>query len=185
MKIYYYSKKELNFKEIKFKNEYKISLILLILFFMFESSTNSLSHDNESNPETIINIKKYNAYSKEKLIKEIYRLNFKYPHIVYAQSVLETNNFTSRIFIENNNLFGMKEAKIRNTLALGTQYNHAYYNSWWESLLDFALWYSSYARKCKTEKEYYDLLSNIYAEDPEYVEKIKKLVRNTDFFKHI
>ena len=69
----------------------------------------------------------------------------------------------------------MKEARTRINLAKGTQYNHAYYGTWQESVLDYAFWMATYGSKCKTEQQYYNLL-NGYAEDPNYQAKLKSLI---------
>ena len=42
---------------------------------------------------------------EEQIEETIYKMNFKYPHIVLAQAKLESSNFNSTIFKENNNLF--------------------------------------------------------------------------------
>ena len=36
--------------------------------------------------------------------------DIKYPDIVYAQAILETGWFTSRLYLENNNLFGLYDS---------------------------------------------------------------------------
>ena len=96
--------------------------------------------------------------------------------IVYAQAILETNNFKSRIFNENNNLFGMKQAVKRITKARYTQYEHAYYKNWIESLDDYALYSSTYLSSLKTESDYFEYISQYYAEDSQYVTKLKKII---------
>jgi hypothetical protein len=62
--------------------------------------------------------------------------------ILVAQAAFETANFTSPVFLNNNNFFGMKQPKIRRTLATGTALNHATFNSRRDSVNDFALWWS-------------------------------------------
>ena len=117
-----------------------------------------------------------NKFTKEKFVEELKRLNIKHPHIVMAQSIIETGHWNSKIFKENHNLFGMKEARVRLNLAKGTQFGHAYYESWEESLTDYALWYSTYAYKCKTEKQLYKLLDKQYAEAAAYVSMLQEIV---------
>lgn len=62
-----------------------------------------------------------------------------------AQAAHETSNFTSKIFRENNNLFGMKFPKVRKTTAIGERYGHAIYNSLKESVEDIALYHKALA----------------------------------------
>ena len=89
----------------------------------------------------------------------------------------ETGHWNSKIFKENHNLFGMKEARVRLNLAEGTQHGHAYYNNWEESVMDYALWYSTYAYKCKTEKQLYKLLDKQYAEADAYVSSLQHIIK--------
>ena len=117
---------------------------------------------------------------EDKLIEEISKLNFKFPYIVLAQAILETGHFESKIFVENNNLFGMKEARVRLNLAKGTQYGHAYYDNWKESVSDYALWYSTFAYKCKNEKQLYKLLNKQYAEATYYPQALKRIIKENN-----
>jgi hypothetical protein len=112
-----------------------------------------------------------------KVLKEtLHQLNIKHPDIVYAQALLETGNFTSTIFKENNNLFGMKEARVRATTNRGTNLGHATYMSWYESVIDYGFYQSRYLGKL-TRAQYFDYLGKNYAEDPNYVSKIKNIIK--------
>jgi flagellum-specific peptidoglycan hydrolase FlgJ len=109
------------------------------------------------------------------MIKE---LDVKYPYIVLAQSILETGHWTSIVFKENHNLFGMKMANKRIKTAKGTQLNHAYYNNWQESVYDYAFYQCRYLSKINSEQEYYDALDATYAEAFKYSEKLKEIIKN-------
>jgi hypothetical protein len=76
---------------------------------------------------------------------------------VFAQAAFETGNFTSQIFKENNNLFGMKLAAIRTTLATGENRGHAKFNSIVDSIKDFALYHKARA------------YSTVFASLPSYI----------------
>lgn len=115
-------------------------------------------------------IQEQDIFTPEKLKAYIKDLNIKFPDIVYAQAVHETGNFKSQIFRENNNLFGMKVAKLRPTTNDGEQYGHAYYDHWRSSVQDYAYW-QAYSAKGLNKSEYLQLL-NGYAEDGDYVKKI-------------
>jgi hypothetical protein len=117
-----------------------------------------------------------NKFTKEKFIEELKRLNIKQPHIVMAQSIIETGHWESNIFKENHNLFGMKQANIRINTASGTQNNHAYYETWMESIYDYAFYQCRYLGGVKTEAEYYAYLGNNYAEATDYVTIVKDVV---------
>jgi flagellum-specific peptidoglycan hydrolase FlgJ len=103
-------------------------------------------------------------------------VNIKFPHIVLAQSMIETGSFSSEIFKHNHNLFGMKEPSSRATVAKGTKRGHAYYDHWTQSVVDYALFQSRYMSHLKSESAYLEYLGKHYAEDPNYVTKVKKLI---------
>ena len=75
---------------------------------------------------------------------------------IVSQSAFETGNFASKVFIENNNAFGMKEAVKRLTTNIGTKNNHADYKDIDDSVKDYILYYSyqSYPKKFQTLKDF-------------------------------
>jgi hypothetical protein len=184
MVLYKFNKTSLQFEPVKLtKFKILIGMGLVSTFTMLTSFIpikSKYNIDNYTEYEKILILEQSMAFSEEKLINSLGKLNFKYPHIVYAQSLVETGNFTSKIFKENNNLFGMREAKVRLNLALGTQYNHAYYDSWENSLMDYALYAASYLKDLNTEEKYFTYLGKNYAEDPNYVSKLKKIIEERD-----
>lgn len=101
-----------------------------------------------------------------------------HPHIVLAQMKLESGNYTSKLALENNNYFGMKQPRKRATTSIGEKNGYASYKSWVHSVLDYALWQKEYASKL-TENQYLDSLSS-YAEDKNYIGKVKKLSKNLE-----
>lgn len=165
------------------KDKLKITLfftllpILLTLSFFLGRYQRYQTLEEFEKEVIILNIKEEKErFTEEKLIEEIKRLNIKFPHIVLAQSKLETGHFTSEIFLHNNNLFGMKEAKLRVNTAEGTSRGHAYYSSWEESVFDYAFYQSRYLGQIKTEDEYFTYLSMSYAEASDYVRLLKELI---------
>jgi uncharacterized FlgJ-related protein len=131
--------------------------------------------------EKVLLVEEVNQFSEDKMVEKIKELGFKYPHIVMAQAILETGNFKSPVFQENHNLFGMKEATSRLNLAKGTQNNHASYSNWEDSVMDYALWCSTYANKAQSEDEYFQILNSLgYAEDGTYEIKLKEVIQKYD-----
>jgi hypothetical protein len=126
--------------------------------------------------EIQIIVLEHNKFSEEKLTEMIKSLHFNFPYIVYAQALLESNHFKSKIFLENNNILGMREATMRINLAKGTQNNYACYNSWSESVYDYALYSATYLSSLHTEEDYYNYLSHSYAEDTSYIRKLKIII---------
>jgi hypothetical protein len=150
----------------------------LLIFGFTQNPSNNVV--NLSQEEKLIVIREYNEFSEVKLIAKIAELNFRFPHIILAQAKLESGHFKSTIFLENNNMFGMKEAKLRSNLAKGTNRNHAYYTTWQESVIDYALYYSTYLHDIKTEGEYFEYLKQNYAEDKTYVQRLKQIIKKQD-----
>jgi hypothetical protein len=177
MKIYKYNPTTLQFESIPYLVKFLKVLTIFLILFVFIGARSGGKQDNYTiDVEDILLVDSHNEFSEVKFIKMLGEINLPYPYITLAQSKLETGNFTSKIFNENHNVFGQKEAKVRVNLARGTQYGHAYYNSWEESILDYAYWYSTYASKCKTEEQFYQLLDRVYAEDELYSQKLRAMV---------
>ena len=116
------------------------------------------------------------TFSRDALVKELKRLNVRFPHIVLAQSILETGYWESRIYEENNNLFGMKQARARATTAKGTQLGHAYYDNWKESVTDYALYQAAYLNKLRNESKYLKYLDKNYAEAKNYDDALTTII---------
>lgn len=184
--LYTYCKKELNFKKIKTSKLLKVLLGVVIFATLgFTAAINSATNEAfETELETmpyeekviIINEIEKEAFSQEALVEELKRLNIRFPHIVLAQSMLETGHFESNVFRANNNLFGMKQARQRCTTARGTNLNHAYYDNWKESVMDYALFQSAYLRDLKTEAQYFSYLDRNYAEAKNYDQAVKNVI---------
>lgn len=181
MKLFYYNEKDLTYKKVNVLRFILASIILSILTYMYgflEGREDQIVHLTPQEKEIILlNVSDTTGeFSTEKMVYLMKELNIKYPHIVYAQSLIETGHFDSKIFKENNNLFGMKQARTRVTTAQGTQYNHAYYDNWRESVYDYAFYQCRYLSGLKNEEEYLAYLGRSYAEDPNYLKKIRQLV---------
>ena len=176
MKIYKYNQSTLQYEPIPHLSKVLKGLAIFLLLFGFIGATSEKEDNYIITAEDILLVNSQNEFSEDKFISMLDEINLPYPHITLAQAKLETGNFTSKIFTENHNSFGQKEAKVRINLAKGTQYGHAYYNNWEESILDYAFWYSTYASKCKSEEEFYQLLDKVYAEDELYSKKLKNII---------
>lgn len=123
------------------------------------------------------------------LLKELVRryelIGIKFAIVPIAQSSIETAWWTSKIWEENRNGWGMKYNNRGH--AVGVNRGHAKYTSSAQSLLDYKVW----QQKClklrpdiNTEEEYIQMLDNLplckgcrYAEDPIYTDKVRDRVR--------
>jgi hypothetical protein len=176
--IYKFNDKTLKYDNITKKAILVIGGILLttslITIFVMVTKVNDVRFITEETKQIII--KQEQEFTPEKLKAYILELNIRFPHIVYAQALLESGEFKSHIFKENNNLFGFKVAKLRPTTNLGENRGHPYYSSWRDCVVDYGFYSAAYLKDIRTEDEYFQYLGQNYAEDPNYVSKLKKIV---------
>jgi len=182
--IYYYYKKDLDLKAIPYWKLviYLLSVTLFVFLIAYSyGRIHQIKNLSDLEKEIlIVDINSRNDFSQDKLVEMLSDLNVRFPHIVLAQARLETGGYRSRIFKENNNLFGMKQATVRVNTASGTQHNHAYYNTWRESVYDYAFYQTRYLSGAKSEEEYFYVLGQSYAEDPNYVTKLKNEIKRNN-----
>lgn len=89
------------------------------------------------------------------------------PEIVIAQAKLETGNYSSDVFYENNNLFGLYDSNKK---------EYYKFNSWQESVLAYKDLIQS---KLNDGEDYYVFLKRIgYAKDKNYIKKVKRIHNN-------
>lgn len=185
MGLFYFDTHDLKYKSVSKK--WYLYYLVMFLFIGFCCGAYSFNKFKQNRikfltkEEKLIIIHEHTKFSEDDLIAKIKELNIKFPHIVLGQAKLETGFFTSNIFRENNNLFGMREAKQRITTALGTENNHAYYSSWLESLYDYSFYQCRYLSNIQTEEQYFNYLEQSYAEDTTYVSKLKSIIK----FEHL
>jgi uncharacterized FlgJ-related protein len=178
---YKFNEQTLDFERVKPSTYVKGGLLVLAVAAIvgFSSSPRAVLKDLTPE-EKIIVVREYNGFTEKALVEKIKSLNFKFPYIVLAQSYQETGHYKSTIFRENNNLFGMKQAVLRTNLAQGTNRGHATYDTWQDSLIDYALYSATYLSDIKTEGEYFEYLRQNYAQDPTYVNRLKALIKKND-----
>lgn len=130
-------------------------------------------------PETFVMLNEYGKLepTQDVVLYVMSELGVEHKHIVYAQMLLESGHFGSRLAKTNHNYFGMKEPYVRPTTSLGKKNGYASYKSWTWSVMDYALWQRNMAYGL-SEDEYLEFLGEIYAEDKRYVEKIKSISKN-------
>lgn len=117
--------------------------------------------------DTIINEqpKFFSQTPKEGLEEALSYYGLKHKDIVYAQAILETGNFKSKVCKENNNLFGLYNSKKK---------RYCKFKHWTESVVAYKEWIQ---KKYQPPNNYYTFLENInYAEEKEYTRLLKEIV---------
>ena len=111
----------------------------------------------------------FNKLPQEGLMEALEYYEIKHPQIVYAQAILETGHFKSDLCLNNNNLFGLYNSK---------RGKYHKFDHWTESVIaykDFIQY------KYKPPEDYYKFLQRIgYAEDSNYISKLKGIVNKND-----
>ena len=183
--LYTYCKESLSFRKVTPTR--KLGIVALVIFAgIYLSMTSMVTNAKQqaykeafnlpAETELVILDTTEDQFTQGQLVEELKRLNVRYPYIVLAQSILETGYWESRIYQENNNLFGMKQARARATTAKGTQLGHAYYDNWKESVTDYALYQAAYLNKLRTESKYLKYLDKNYAEAKNYDDALLTII---------
>jgi hypothetical protein len=123
-------------------------------------------------------------FSEDLLIKSLYYEGIRYQDIVLLQAQLETGTYTSDIFLNGHNCFGMKYPEYRPTVATGIYKGHAQYTYWFDSVIDYGIWqewYMSlgYRIEGNNDDAFYLVFLNCiqYARDPRYVSKLAEMLQ--------
>jgi len=97
--FYKYNEDKLAFEQVKTATFIKGGLIILAvtLAIGFGVVPRATIH-NLTPEEKLIVVREYNGFSEAKLVDQIKTLNFRFPHIILAQSYQETGRYTSGIF---------------------------------------------------------------------------------------
>ena len=180
--FYKFNTESLTFEKIKLHKIYFNTGVIFVLALFLAYGVGRMTKIYSLKPyekEILLVNMDHPPFNEDELIDLMKELDIKFPHIVLAQAYLESSykgkRFNSPIFRHNHNLFGMRQAKQRITTALGTKRKHAYYQDWTKSVYDYGYYQATFLSKIKTEEQYFRYLGNSYAEDSNYLLKIKKL----------
>ena len=121
---------------------------------------------------------KEEALTKENLWHTIKEMDIKHPDVVFAQALLESGDFSSKVCKMNNNLFGMKMPETRKTVAhLGFK-GYAKYESWKQSIYDYKLYQEHLFRHGELSRTQYMVkLNRIYSEVSDYAVRLKRVIK--------
>lgn len=167
----------------KFMKKYVYHVLVLALGYGIGFAYNTNGLFKSPNQKLTVQPSNSNEFSEKALVALMLELKIKYPEVALSQARLETGNFTSAIFKENHNLFGMKMAEVRPTSAIGINRGHALYTNWKESVVDYALFQSFIISRLKTVSKdaYRKHIQKYYSETSDYLVRIDRVgVDNID-----
>lgn len=145
-----------------------IALLAICLSFIVNRSyANEIVHIVEEETEAELPtdpVAFFNQSPEEGLIEALDYYSVQYPQIVYAQALIETGHFKSKLCTQYNNLFGLYNSRTR---------SYYKFDNWWDSVIAYR---DKVQYKYKGNTDYYTFLVNLpYAIDPNYIRKIKQL----------
>lgn len=167
----------------KFENiSFAFAIISLIIYIAVSSikikeTTERIEHlNNKLDSLTINNNYSYshittfeNKTPEEGIDEALLYYDIKHPTIVKAQAILETAHFSSDLCVKNNNLFGLYDSKNKRYYS---------YNHWWESIIAYK---KTIQKRYENSRYYYMFLEDIeYAEDKEYINKLKEIAEGLE-----
>lgn len=132
---------------------------LLLIIHLFIADTTTLNRDN--------------------LLNQLQQQEIKYPNIAFAQALLESNSFKSKLCKRYNNIFGMSYPVKRVTIAK-RHHRYAKYNTWCESVQDYKLFQEYIFRNKELDSiQYLRYICKYYAKDKKYKVKLKRIMTIT------
>lgn len=182
MKIYKWDSKTLNMEKIRPITFIGVTLIVLLwcftsFYFGYDLGFKDCKKSKITEKDIIMIYQdvENNSFSRRKFYNYLKEINIKFPELVFAQAIKESG-LKSPLFKENHNPFGMKEASKRPNKQNGVQGSHAYYDTWKDAVIDYAM-YQAYIglSKFKTEEEYLFFLKEMHYYDTEHPNNVNYL----------
>ncbi|MEY2869804.1 MAG: Sphingomonas phage [Bacteroidota bacterium] len=143
----------------------------VIAVLLISGIVNETRHQQSNNQVTIPIVKdttKVDTSIYFKVYSFINEVGIKYPDLVFAKAVLESGHFKSKLFLNKNNLFGMKKAMRRSTLGQGNANEYAYFKSIEESIIDYKLYQMLFIDEVSSKEEYLRLIAKSYSGNKNY-----------------
>lgn len=146
---------------------YMKKIILIILLSLFAFGLNTVGSYRSTNLEYTNTSFLQEELNDSILYLALVHYEVKHPKAVLAQAKLESGNYTSSLFKNNNNFLGLYNSKKK---------KYFKFNYWSECILAYK---DMVEYKHREGENYYHFLKRIgYAEDPEYIAKIKRVESN-------
>lgn len=159
------------------------ALILVALLGATTTFAKPLPYNTlKANRDAFIN----SIFTPELFMQALIDDSIQHPEIVYTQAMIESGNFTSKLFRVGHNAMGMHLPTKRKTTAIGICYKHARYRNWLDQVHDIKLWQEHFVKCRKLTTEQYLTKLKTYAEDPHYLAKVRKhLPQSTQVFREV
>ena len=144
-----------------------IIALLAVVFFINVYSDNKKENTIIEKEDSVSVQWRQNHFllSEENLYNELVAQGVDFPEIVTAQAILETGHFKSYACLQQNNLFGLRDNKGK----------YMSFPHWTDAVAAYKKYVQRYNHP--VPEDYYAYLQELgYAEDPEYIKKLKQMV---------
>lgn len=144
-----------------------IIALLVVAFFINVYSDNKKENTIVEKEDSVSVQWRQNHFllSEENLYNELVAQGVDFPEIVTAQAILETGHFKSYACLQQNNLFGLRDNKGK----------YMSFPHWTDAVAAYKKYIQRYNHP--VPEDYYAYLQELgYAEDPQYIDKLKQIV---------
>ena len=144
-----------------------IIALLVVDFFIYVYSDNKKENTIVEKEDSVSVQWRQNHFllSEENLYNELVAQGVDFPEIVTAQALLETGHFKSYACLQQNNLFGLRDNKGK----------YMSFPHWTDAVAAYKKYIQRYNHP--VPEDYYAYLKELgYAEDPQYIDKLKQIV---------
>lgn len=144
-----------------------IIALLIVAFFINVYSDNKKENTIIEKEDSVSVQWRQNHFllSEENLYNELVAQGVDFPEIVTAQALLETGYFKSYACLQQNNLFGLRDNKGK----------YMSFPHWTDAVAAYKKYIQRYNHP--VPEDYYAYLQELgYAEDPQYIDKLKQIV---------
>lgn len=144
-----------------------IIALLVVAFFINVYSDNKKENSIIEKEDSVSVQWRQNHFllSEENLYNELVAQGVDFPEIVTAQAILETGHFKSYACLQQNNLFGLRDNKGK----------YMSFPHWTDAVAAYKKYIQRYNHP--VPEDYYAYLQELgYAEDPQYIDKLKQIV---------
>lgn len=143
-------------------------IALLVVAFLINVYSDNKKEDTIIEKEDSVSVQwRQNHFllSEENLYNELVAQGVDFPEIVTAQALLETGHFKSYACLQQNNLFGLRDNKGK----------YMSFPHWTDAVAAYKKYIQRYNHP--VPEDYYAYLQELgYAEDPQYIDKLKQIV---------
>jgi len=171
-------------------------MIVFLILLTNNDFSNGTNHRNQYNFKEALHVNvaaPLPPLTLENVKTELDNLGVLCPDEVFAQIKIESAYLSSFLTRTTNNMLGMRYPFKRKTTAAGlylpetksiiygtqkelaqyrTKQTYAVYNTWQDAVADYKLWQD---QNFDLSERYLAFLNNLYAEDPDYIAKIRQV----------